>query len=154
MPLIIATFNHTMRIPPNFKGLTGKDWFVKEFIAEEPTEVPEKIAEYYTKSWSSKYRYAGRVEEPFYPSTGKENEPPKEFDAVDFLEENYNNIEESIRSLTDRKKLFSISEVLKFNPGYKQQPTERLQERIINDINVKKAHEEKLAKNEEAKEVT
>lgn len=153
MARIVSTFDHTIKIPPGFKKLTGRESFTQEFKAGEAVEVPDHIAEYYTKNWSKKYRYADAEDESIYtPEEMAQGENlPKEFDAMKFLEDNFNNIEEAVTGLTDRKQILEIAKVLKFKAAHNQK-NEKLKERIVNDIKVKKAHEEKLAKNEEAKE--
>lgn len=151
MALIVTTFDHTLKIPPHFKGLVGKDWFEKELKANEPTDLPDKIAEYYTKNWGKKYRYAYDEEKSIYtPEEIKkgEQEPPKEFDAMTFLADNYQNIEVAVNEITDRKQLFKIAEALKFSDFVKQK-NDRIKERIINDVKVKTSQDNATSQNEE-----
>jgi len=104
MARIITTFDHTLKIPPHFKKLTGKEWYVKELKAGEATEVPDHIAAYYTANWATKYKYADAEEVPFYTKEElKEKEKPKEFEAIEFLETNYDNIEDAVNAIEDRK---------------------------------------------------
>lgn len=146
MARIVSGFDHVMKIPPNFKKLTGKEWYVKEFKADEPTEVPDHIAAYYTANWAKKYKYAEAEEVPLYTEEeNQEPEQPKEFEPIDFIETNYDNIDDAVNAIEDRKELIAIAKLLKFS-GYIKQSNPRLKERIINDINAKKAHEAELNK--------
>jgi len=147
MATIYSTFDHTMKIPPNFKGLAGKGGFTKEFKAGEPVEVPDKIAAYYTKNWSKKYKYAQHIEAPpFYtPEEEKEPEPPKVFEPLEFLDANYNNIEEALEKVEKREDLLALAKFLRLGSYFKQK-NERIKERIIADIKAKKAQQEKLDK--------
>lgn len=152
MARIITTFDHTLKIPPHFKKLTGKEWYVKELKAGEATEVPDHIAAYYTANWATKYKYADAEEVPFYTKEElKEKEKPKEFEAIEFLETNYDNIEDAVNAIEDRGQILEIAKVLKFS-GHLKQSNDRLKARIISDITVKKEHEAELAKKESAKE--
>lgn len=152
MAFIISKSTITLKIPPHFKGLTGKEWLVIELEAETPTEVSEKVAEHYVKSWSNKFSYANEPEQ--VSPLGNNNPPidtPKEFEAIEFLEKNYDRIEEAVNELTEMKELFLIAKSLRLN-GYHQQQMPRLKERIINDITKKKEQEEKIKLNKEAEE--
>lgn len=150
--LVVTTFDHTLRIPPNFKNLVGREGFVKELKAEEPTQLPTKIAEYYVTNWSKKYRYADAQEMETFTlipgnDAGNKEKEPKEFDPLQFLEDNFQNIEEAVNALTDRKQIFELAKTLKFGSGYHTQKNDRLKERIINDVKTKNAHQDELEKN-------
>jgi len=153
MAKIISKTTTTLKIPPNFKGLTGKQWLVIDFEADTPTEVPDNVAAYYVKSWSNKFRYA-KEEVQISPlgNEGNKNNtppPPEEFEPIKFLEQNYDRIEDAVNELTDRKQILKLCESLHFK-GYHTQKTDRLKERIINDIEVKKKQEEEIKMNKGA----
>jgi len=136
---IVAQCNITLVIPPGFKGLTnGK--FVQEFKPGIPVMVPEKIAEYYTSNWSNKFRYAnGEMEEFHEPQTSSKIE--EEFQPVQWIEDNYENIE-AVKEL-DRSKKLAVAKVLKLT-GVHKQTNERVDNRIIHDIKTKTEQQKKL----------
>lgn len=146
MPKIIANIDITLKIPPNFKNLNPSNtWLEIEFTAEEPKEVTQQIADYYTKNRPQVFRKEKAAE--VHPMEKIENPPPvKEFDAVVFLQENYDNISAGLETLENpvRPKLMTICKLLKFN-DFTKQKNERLFERIINDIEAKKKHDEKMS---------
>ncbi len=148
MATIYSTFDHTLKIPPYFKNLTKKDPFVQEFKAFEPVEVPNHIAEYYTKNWGNKYRYADeeQLEDIFEEGNPEEYENTnEEFNALDFLSENDENIEEAIEGLEKKEEIHAIAKFLRLN-SYHKQKNERIKERIIEDIKAKKKQQELLDK--------
>lgn len=147
MGKIISKIDTTLRIPANFKNLTGKEPLVIELKAEEPTEVPENILNHYTKHRPHVFRRSGEPA-PEAPKGGDINDLPKEFDPVGFITENYDSIEAGINTLEDpqRPKLFKLSATLRLS-GYHTQSNERIKERIIADIKAKRQQEEKLNNN-------
>lgn len=148
MVQIIAKATTTLKIPPNFKGLTGREWLIIEFEAGVPTEVSDKVAEYYTKNWDKKFKYATDESESELENDGSEDDEPIEFDPIDFLEKNYDKVDEAINELTNRKELLALCKALRFN-SYVKQSNERLKERIINDIAKKKELDAEINKGSE-----
>jgi hypothetical protein len=140
MSRIVTRADITLKIPPHFKNLTGKEPYVQEFKAGVPVEVPERIAVYYTKSWPGKFRYAN---DPVVEET--ENEDSKtftEFNPVQFLIDNQGNYEQALKDLS-RKDLNSVAKQLGLIGFYKQK-TEQVVERIANDIKIQIEKEAKL----------
>jgi len=142
MALIISKIDTTLKIPPYFKGLAGKTWLVIEFKKDVPTEVSEKVAEYYTKSRPKIFRYPDAEEFILYTEAQKSSEPPVEFDALKFFEENAEHIEEEISKLDNKKHLSAICIFMGLT-GYVTQSKERLKERILADIKIQKENQEK-----------
>jgi len=142
MALIISKIDTTLKIPPFFKGLAGKSWVVIEFKKEEPKEVPENIAKYYTTSRPKIFRYPDAEEFILYTEAQKLLEPPVEFDALKFFEENAEHIEEEISKLDNKKHLSAICLFMGLT-GYVTQSKERLKERILADIKIQKEDQEK-----------
>lgn len=145
MAKIISKIDIELKIPPYFKGLTGRDWLTIEFKKGEPKEVSEKVAEYYTRSQPKKFKYAEQEDFEFYKPE-EITEPPAEFDANEFFEKNVENIEEAINAITERKPLFAICKFMGLT-NYVTQSKERLKERIISDIKIHKEQQEKLGTN-------
>lgn len=146
---IISKIDTTIRIPANFKHLTGKQPIEITLKAEEPTEVPENVLEYYTKHRSHVFRKAGepKPEELKRPTQEDLDKIVNAFDPVGFIGDYYENIEDGLESLEDpiRPKLFEIAKTLKLN-AFVNQKNERIKERIIEDIKAKMEQEAKLNK--------
>ena len=152
MGFIISTVDTAIKIPPNFKHLTGKDPYEVLLKAETPTEVPDKILDYFTKHRPHVFRRGGEQSlKSKTPGTKEELDKilAEEFNAEEFLIENHENMAEAIDRLGEkaRQKMFKIASLLKLS-NYQQQSNDRLKERIVNDIKAKKDHAEKLTKGE------
>jgi len=134
-----TTVDITLKIPPHFKNLTGKDPFVKEFKVGESVEVPDNIAVYYTKSWPRKFRY----DNDFFVEEVDEKIPlTTEFDAVQFLVNNEGNYEQALNDLP-RKNLNDVAKQLGLT-GFHNQKPDRVIGRILNDIKIQIEKEAKL----------
>lgn len=144
MAKIISKIDTKLIIPPGFKGLTGRESLEIEFKAGEITEVSERVAEYYTKSRPKVFRYAETEDFQLYTEEERKEQPPVEFDALKFFEENVDNIEEAIRNLIDRKKLFAVCKFMGLT-GYVTQDSERIKERVLADIKIQKEQQEKMS---------
>lgn len=143
MANIISKIDTKLIIPPHFKSLTGKKALEIEFKAGKVKEVPDNIAEYYTKSRPHVFRYADEEVIWNEENNGKEEEvSEEEFDAQEFFDKNVDRIEEAIQNITDRKQLFAISKFIGLT-NYGNQSNERIKERIINDIKIQKEVAEK-----------
>jgi len=139
MALIISTVNTSIRIGPNFKNLTGKKPFAIDLKADTPTEVPNHIAAYFTSNRPHVYRYANepapkKKEGGVLTTTGL---PKGEFDPVDFIDENADDIENAVNALTKRDEIYAIAKLFKLGGAHKQK-IDRLKERILTDIKAKK----------------
>jgi hypothetical protein len=147
MALIISKIDTTLKIPPYFKGLTGKNWLVIDFKKDEPKDVSDKVAEYYTKSRPKIFRYPDAEEFILYTEAQKAEQPPdEEFDALKFFEDNQDNIENAVNELFERKHLFAICKFMGLT-GYVTQDKPRIKERIIADIKIQKEQQEKIGTN-------
>lgn len=146
---MIAKIDTTIKIPPYFKNLIGKDGLIIEMKAGQPKEVPDNILNYYTKNRPHVFR-KDTDPEPMQPKVGVLPEGgvmPGEFDPVLFVTQNYDNIEAGLETLPEptRQKLLKVAKLLKLNDFYKQ-TSSRIKERIIHDINQKKSQEELVNK--------
>lgn len=148
MARMIATIDITLKIPSNFKSLTGKQPIEIELKAEVPSEeLSDNIVNYYTKNRPKVFRKLGEPAPETTPKGESGNIIPGEFNALEFLETNFENIPEAISQLQDpvRPKLLKIAKTLKLN-DYIKQSNERIVDRIIVDIKAKKDQDEKLNK--------
>lgn len=141
---IISTIDITLQIPPKMRGIFPNEKpLLIPLKKDVPTEVPDYVAKYYTQNRPHVYRLASEPKpEPEKPEK-PENDPPK-FDPVQWLEFNADNIDEAILQL-ERKDLLMVGKALNLT-GIYQQKTERVQERVINDVKVRQKHEGDLAK--------
>jgi hypothetical protein len=147
MALIISKIDRKLTIPPYFKGLTGKQWLIIEFVKEVPKEVSDKVAEYYTKSQPKNFRYPDAEEFILYTDIQKAEQPvDEEFDALKFFEDNQENIENAVNELFERKHLFAICKFMGLT-GYVTQDKPRIKERILADIKIQKEQQDKLGTN-------
>jgi hypothetical protein len=128
---------------PNEKQL------VIELHAGEPKEVPDYVAKYYVKNYPHVYRYTNqpKPEEVIIP---KEKEKEIKFDPVGFLELNYQRVEEALKAL-DRKEVLLVGKSLNLT-GIYNQATQRVIDRIVQDIEMRNKQAEELAKHKEAGE--
>jgi len=139
----------------------GKD-IVINFKAKEPIEIPDDIAEIYTKAYPHIYQFASADDENenkddatspkgmWISPEGMDDHIPSEdihkgmdshneknsteFDPVDFLEENHSNIEEALLKL-GRKELIEIAKILGLSTGNLK--NERLIDKIIQEIKIR-----------------
>jgi len=140
MSRIVTRADITLKIPPHFKNLTEKEPYVQEFKSGEPVEVPERIAAYYTKNWSGKFRYDN---DPVIEETKNEDSKTlTEFNPVQFLIDNQGNYEQSLKDLS-RRDLNNVAKQLGLT-GFYQQKTDRVIERVLNDIKIQMEKETKL----------
>lgn len=145
MAKIISKIDITLKIPPYFKGLTGREPLEIGLKAGEITEVTDKIGEYYTRSRPKIFRYAEHEDFELYTEEEKKEQTPAEFDALKFFEENSENIEEAINGLDNKKQLSALCKFMGLT-NYVTQTKERLKERILADIKIQKEQEERLNK--------
>lgn len=146
MPKIISKIDTTLTIPPYMrKKFPNKEELKIDFKAETPVEVPEFVAEYYTdkKNYGSKIFRLANEPKPAEPV--KEPEPER-FDPVEWISDNYQNVEESIKQL-DWNQLRAVAKTMKMNStGISR---ERLEEKIVYDVAVKEKQQEELEKNKD-----
>jgi len=149
MAKIISKIDTILQIPANFKNLTGKEPLTIKLIAEEPKEVPDNILAHYTKHRPHVFRKEGEPELE-KPQGGNIEDLPLAFDPIEFITNNYENIESGLETLEDpiRPKLFALCQALKLS-GYNTQKNERMKERIVVDIKTKIEQSKKIG--EEAK---
>lgn len=146
MPKIISKIDTILIIPPYMrKKFPNKEELIIEFKAEEPTEVPDYVADYYT----DKKNYGGKIfrrsNEPKPPEPIKEPEPEK-FDPIEWISNNYQNIEEAVKQL-DWNDLRAVAKAMKMkSTGIAR---ERLEEKIVYDVAVKEKQQEELEKNKD-----
>lgn len=145
MPNMIATIDTTLRIPPYFKGLTDEDALIIEMKAETPTEVSEKVLEYYTKNRPKVFRKEGKPKPVEQKPLTEGKTLPGIFDPIKFLTDNHENIKEALENLEPpvRDKIFAIAKFLRLK-DYVIQSTARIKERIVYDIDVKNKQAQKL----------
>jgi len=145
MAQIVSKIDITLKIPPRFKNLTGKEALVIQLKEGIPATVSDAIADYYIRSRPNIYRYADISENTTEEIQTEEVEEVKVFDALEFLEENAENIEDAVNSLTDRKEVFAICKLMRLT-GYTNQTTEKAKQRIIADIKIQKQKQETLGR--------
>jgi hypothetical protein len=144
MPYIVSKINIRLDIPKKMRGIfPNEERLIIDLVAGEPKKVPDYVAKYYTSNRPHVYRYADKQfeEEP------KENIPTKSednFNPVSFLELNYAQIDEALKQLP-RKNVLAVAVTLKLT-GVHKQKTDRVIERIVQDIEVKNKQNEELAK--------
>lgn len=149
MAKIVSKIDTIITLPPYFKNLCGKKGFVVELKAGKPKAVPDNIAEYFVTNRGHVFRYADQDDELAQTTQHQvqvidpeDNTIVTPFNPIEFLEANIENenLEEALLSL-EPYELRKICETLKLS-GFMKQPKERLVERIITDINVKKKQDE------------
>lgn len=145
MAKIISKIDTIIKLPPNFKNLCGKEGFTAKLKAYKSVEVPDVIAEYFVTNRGHVFAYLDEIEgkndETETETETENNNNPEEFNAIDFLERNINNefLELELSELT-LENLKKIAEILNLT-GYNKQPKDRLIERIVTDIEIKKNQE-------------
>ena len=146
MPFITCKIDRTLRIPANFKGLTGRTEALKiEFKKDVPKEVSKKIADYYVKNWGKFFRYSDEPDMATLEPKPSENKEPKIFNAIDFLDENHDDIENALNNLEKpvKPKLVEICNVFRLT-GYEKQTNGRIIERLVDVVSKKMGQDEKL----------
>lgn len=150
MALIISTVDIPIRIRPNFKHLTRKEPFQADLKAGQPTELPDHIAAYFVQNRPHVYRYANQPppEKKIGGELTKTGLPKGQFDPLEFVEENAENIEEAVNGLDNRQQILAIAKLLKIK-GTNRQKTVRIKERILTDIKAKKGALKNVEEDEE-----
>lgn len=153
MAKIISTIDITLAIPPKMREIfPNKEELMIELKAGKPTEVPDYVLDYYTKTRPHVYKRANQNEvtmksEPV-PAQGKETVEEEVFNPEVWLEVNYLNVEEGARKLS-REQLLKLCKYMGLDKNMYTTKSNRLIERIVHDVNVKMRQREKLSKHSE-----
>jgi hypothetical protein len=140
---IISKVDKHLVVTPRMRGLPNEEELRIDLPADQPVEVPDYIANYYIKNYPHVYRLEGQQAQE--DATGENNSiQTNPFDPLNFLEMNYSRIEEASKSL-EKKELLAVAKVLKLNGAYNQK-TDRIIERIVQDVKVKQEQQEELEK--------
>lgn len=149
MPYMISKVDITLDIPPKMRGIfPNEKRLLIPLKAGEPTPVPDYVLKYYTKNRPRVYRDA-KLPEPAAAIQESPKPQKQKFDPVEFLEQNYNRIEEALKSLEDRRDILAVGKTLGLKNIHTQK-SERVIERIIHDVEVKNRSQEELQKHKGA----
>lgn len=143
MSYIVSTIDITIRIPKKMRGIFPNEKpILIELKKEVPAEVPDYVAKYFIKSRPHVYRYASEPKPE--PIVEVSTRPKDAFDPLKFLEENYTNIEDALKTLNEDD-LHNVAKTIKLTHFWKQKP-DRIIERIVHDIKVKEDQKQEIIK--------
>jgi hypothetical protein len=156
MKNIISTIDITLEIPVKMRGIfPNKKPLTIEFEANTPKSVEDYIAEFYCENRPQVFKLTeeamkDKKDEPKdEPKDKKDEDVQDSFDAVEFLENNYTNINEAILTL-EREQVIEVAKLLKLSKNPNRVQTKVLIKKITHDIAVKIKQEEELEKHKNA----
>jgi hypothetical protein len=112
--LLVSKVDKTLDIAKSRTNFPNTERLVLNFKAGEPLEVPDYVADAYSKSYPGVYSIVDSKEKvktppPADPPAG--GKTPAPFDAEEYLLENFNASQDDLKEL-DRSELFAIAKVL------------------------------------------
>jgi hypothetical protein len=146
MPKMVSTVDWILDIPTRMRGLFPNDKPLKiELKAGIPTEVPTYVLKFYTKMRPHVFSDADVVKKKKEDPKPPKPEPKPIFDPEEWLELHVDNIEMALSDL-ERRDVIQLAKFMRLSGNYVTQSSERLIERIVQDVNVKLKQQEEIEK--------